>query len=186
MVFTSDLLPCNSEGVSRLRPTFALPTNSFWGIFLAVLEILFTFASNNKRQMKKIIIFYIVCCISHILLGLASNYEQIGTRDFRFGFSVFVILVTLIYIPICTIIAGIMYYSKINRKILSNILYGIIYCLFPTLLLELAEVLGHKANFNLNCIKSDYIFYEIFAIQNLLIIGYGITKRFWNKKCKKE
>lgn len=136
--------------------------------------------------MKKIIIFYIVCCISYILLGLASNHEQIGTRDFRFGFTVLVLFITLIYIPICTTIVGIMYYTKINRIILSNIFYGIIYCLFPALSLELAEALGNKANFHLNCIKSDYIFYEIFAIQNLLIIGYGITKRFWNKKCKKE
>lgn len=46
MVFTSDLLPTKSEGASRLRPTFALLTNSFPGIFLAILEILFTFAFN--------------------------------------------------------------------------------------------------------------------------------------------
>ena len=36
MVFTSDLLPTKSEGASRLRPTFVLPTNSFSGIFLAI------------------------------------------------------------------------------------------------------------------------------------------------------
>ena len=35
MVFTSDLLPTKSEGASRLRPTFVLPTNSFLRIFLA-------------------------------------------------------------------------------------------------------------------------------------------------------
>ncbi len=141
--------------------------------------------SNSKIQMKKIIIFYIVCCISYILLGLASNHEQIGTRDFRFGFTVLVLFITLIYIPICTTIVGIMYYTKINRIILSNIFYGIIYCLFPALSLELAEALGNKANFHLNCIKSDYIFCEIFVLQNLLIICYGITKRYI-KKCKKE
>jgi hypothetical protein len=44
MVFTSDLLPTKSEGAARLRPTFVLPTNSFPGIFLVVLEILYIFA----------------------------------------------------------------------------------------------------------------------------------------------
>ena len=52
MVFTSDLLPCNSEEASRLRPTFALPTNSFSFFFLAVLEILFTFAKSTNLNSK--------------------------------------------------------------------------------------------------------------------------------------
>jgi len=52
MVFTSDLLPTKSEGASRHRPTFALPTNSFSGNFLVVLEILFNFAKSTNLNKK--------------------------------------------------------------------------------------------------------------------------------------
>ena len=132
--------------------------------------------------MKKILIFYLTCCVSYILLGLIANYNKIDTQEFKFGFSIFLIFVVLIYIPLCTIIVWLFYYSKINKSILSNVFYGILYCIFPSLLLGLADVLSHITDFSLNCIKSDYIFYEIFAIQNLLIVGYGIIKRFIKTK----
>ena len=124
-----------------------------------------------------VILFYLSCCMSFITLGLATNFNKIGVHDFTYGFCVFLIFVVLIYVPLCTIIAWILYYSKINQAILSNILYGIIYCLFPSLVLILPDALGYLNSSILNYIKSDYIFYEIFVIQNIIIVGYGIIKR---------
>ena len=128
--------------------------------------------------MKKVIMFYLSCCISFILLGLATNFHKIGDQGFRYGLCVFLFFVIIIYVPLCTIIAWILYFSKINQAILSSILCGIIYCLFPSLVLVLADALAYLNRSILNYIESDYIFYEIFAIQNIIIVGYGIIKRF--------
>ena len=94
----------------------------------------------------------------------------------------FLFFVIIIYVPLCTIIACILYFSKINQAILSSILCGIIYCLFPSLVLVLADALAYLNRSILNYIESDYIFYEIFAIQNIIIVGYGIIKRFKKKR----
>ena len=52
MVITSDLLPTKSEGASRLRPTFVLPTNSFSRIVLVKLEILDALLANSAKILS--------------------------------------------------------------------------------------------------------------------------------------
>ena len=134
--------------------------------------------------MKRILTFYISNCVSYILWGLIVNYNKIGTQDFKFGYSVFLIFVIFIYIPLCSLVVGLLNYYKINKAILSNVFYGIIYCLFPSLILELADVLSRITDISFSCMKSDYIFYETFVIQNLIIFGFGIIKRLIKIKGK--
>ena len=110
--------------------------------------------------------FYLSCCISFVTLGLATNFNKIGDQGFRYGFCVFLLFGVLIYVPLCTIIAWILNYSKINQAILSNILIGILYCLFPCLVLALADALAYLNWPILTFIESDSAFFEIFVIQN--------------------
>ena len=75
--------------------------------------------------MKKIIFFYLLCCLSIILIWLAIDDYDIKSKDFRFGFYVLIFVACAIYAPIFTVSAIILYYSKVNKAILSNKLLSV-------------------------------------------------------------
>ena len=79
--------------------------------------------------MKKIILFYIlcsltICCFDIIMMWFALDHCDIGCPDFKFGFNVMMLANCAIYAPIFTLSACILYYTNINKGILSNKLYA--------------------------------------------------------------
>ena len=124
--------------------------------------------------MKKIILFYFLCCLTIccfdiFLICLASDQSDIGSPDFNFGFNVMVLANCAIYAPIFTISASLLYYTKINKTIISNKWYSVLYCISPFLCYKILDVI---------CIYYDihigydlaYIIFIVFVIQNMTLI----------------
>lgn len=126
--------------------------------------------------MKKIIIFYLLCFLSIVLLWLITNDTTRGSRDFKFGFNVVCFFTLVFYAPLFTFSASMLYYFKINRTILTNKIIGVFYCIFPFLLTEIIRKICYYADITVdytleNCTPITYI------VQNFLIIIYWMIRR---------
>ncbi len=119
--------------------------------------------------MKKIITFYFLSCLSIILIWLAIDVYDIESKDFKFGFNVLALVTSTIYAPIYTISASILYYTKVNKTILSNKWFCVLYCIFPFLCFKILYLIciysGVKVDSSL-----EYSIPIIFIIQNVIII----------------
>lgn len=124
--------------------------------------------------MKKILFFYLLCCLSIccfdiILICLASDHFDIESPDFKFGFSVMLLAIFALYAPIFTVSASILYYTNVNKAILLNKWYSVLYCILPFLCYKIIEVvcvfLGIKVDYRL-----EYSLPIVFVIQNVIII----------------
>ena len=71
--------------------------------------------------MVKVIIFYLICCISLISLYLIVD----GLNDI-FILQMMICVIIIIISPINTLCAGLLYISNINKTILSNVFYSVI------------------------------------------------------------
>lgn len=128
--------------------------------------------------MKRIITFYILSCLSIILIWLAIDDYDIENQDFKFGLNVLILVTCVIYAPICTILASILYYFKINKAILSNRWLGILYCIFPFLCYKLLNIACVYVDIKINQ-GLEYSIPIIFIIQNVVIISKkSIQRRF--------
>ena len=119
--------------------------------------------------MKKIVSFYLLCCLSIILTWLITEKYDIESKDFKFGFNFLLLVTCAIYAPIFTIFAFILNYSKVNRAILSNKWLTILYCVFPFLFYKILYILciysGIKIDYRL-----EYSIPVVFIVQNIIII----------------
>ena len=131
--------------------------------------------------MKKIALFYLqcclyICCFDIILIYLALDHYDIGSPDFRFGFNVMLLVNCALYAPIFTVSASVLYYTKVNKSILLNKWYCVLYCISPFLCYKILDVvcihLGIKVDYRL-----EYSIPIVFIIQNAIIILKWLVQR---------
>lgn len=125
-------------------------------------------------NMKKIIFFYLLCCLSIccfdiILIWLALDHCDIESPDFKFGFNVMVLANCAIYAPIFTISASILYYTKVNKAILSNKWYSVLYCILPFLCYKILDLFCIYCGIHIGY-DLEYSIPIVFIIQNVIII----------------
>jgi hypothetical protein len=124
--------------------------------------------------MKKILLFYIQCCIytrclDIIMICLSLNQCDIGSPDFKFGFSLMVLANCAIYAPIYTLTASILYYTNVNKALLSSKWLCFLYCNVPFVCYELIEKFCIYNGFNVDY-RLEYSIPIVFIIQNVIII----------------
>lgn len=124
--------------------------------------------------MKKVIFFYLLCCFSVccfdiILIYLALDNCDLESPDFKFGFNVMMLANCAIYAPIFTISASLLYYTKVNRSILSNKYYSVLYCILPFLCYNILDVVCIYYDIHIGYDLS-YSIFIVFIIQNAIII----------------
>jgi hypothetical protein len=124
--------------------------------------------------MKKIIFFYLLCCLSIILIWLAIDDYDIKSKDFRFGFYVLIFVACAIYAPIFTVSAIILYYSNVSKAILANKYFSILYCIFPFLCFKIIGVICIHTGIRIGY-RIEYCIPIVFIIQNVIIIIKKIT-----------
>ncbi len=126
--------------------------------------------------MNKILKFYLLSCLSIILIWLAIDDYNVECKDFKFGFYVLILVTCTIYAPIYTTFASILYYSKVNKNILSNKWLSILYCIFPFLCFKILEIVSVCAGIKIDC-GLEYIIPIVFIIQNVIIILNRLIQR---------
>ena len=124
--------------------------------------------------MKKIILFYILCCLTIccfdiIMMWFALDHCDIDCPDFKFGFNVMMLANCAIYAPIFTLSACILYYTNINKGILSNKLYSILYCILPFLCFKILDIVCNYYDIHIYY-DLAYSIPMVFVIQNVIII----------------
>ena len=126
--------------------------------------------------MKKIILFYLLSCLSVILIWSAIDDYDIESKDFKFGFYVMMLVTCAVYAPICTLSACILYYTKVNKSILSNRVNGILYCIFPLLCFKALNLFRAHTNVEIGNII-EYSIPIVFVIQNIIIVLRNCIKK---------
>ena len=133
--------------------------------------------TSKTLSMKNILKFYIGCSMFLSLVGYISILDEPDIPDTAFGFNLFLCFVFLFYVPLCLVIVCLLYYYKINRYILSNIILGMAYCAFPILLAYLLDKYSCLPGILSKVGLRDYTFYIVFIMQNVIILVYGLIKR---------
>lgn len=126
--------------------------------------------------MKKIILFYLLCSLSTILIWLAIDDYDIESPDFKFGFNVMMLANCAIYAPIFTISASLLYYTKVNRSILSNKYYSVLYCILPFLCFKALDIICNHTG-RLFGYSIEYSIPIVFVLQNVIIVLAKYIKR---------
>ena len=124
--------------------------------------------------MVKVIIFYVICCISLISLCLIVD----GLNDI-FILQMMIWAIIIIISPINTLCAGLLYISNINKTILSNVFYSVIYSIAPFVIFIVLN-LSH-----INIELEHFVL--LFILQNIIIIYFGKKKKineFFKKHIK--
>ncbi len=124
--------------------------------------------------MVKVIIFYLICCISLISLCLIVD----GLNDI-FILQMMIWAIIIIISPINTLCAGLLYISNINKTILSNVFYSVIYSIAPFVIFIVLN-LSH-----INIELEHFVL--LFILQNILIIYFSKKKKindFFRKHIK--
>lgn len=124
--------------------------------------------------MVKVIIFYVICCISLISLCLIVD----GLNDI-FILQMMIWAIIIIISPINTLCAGLLYISNINKTILSNVFYSVIYSIAPFVIFIVLN-LSH-----INIELEHFVL--LFILQNILIIYFSKKKKindFFRKHIK--
>lgn len=134
--------------------------------------------------MKKTISFYLLCCLSIILMWLVSNNCDIGSQDFKFGIRLLIFVVMIFYAPLCTFVACIFYHFRINRAILSKRRFGILYCNFPFLFIWMIKQYCNYVEIDVDY-RLDDVCPLVFLIQNILVITHWLIFKKPHKQCKK-
>jgi hypothetical protein len=112
-----------------------------------------------------------VCCIDIIIICLSiDDTAVIVTRDFRFGFNLMLFVDCAIFSPIYTIFASILYYTKVNRDILTNIWYGILYCIIPSLCLRTIDLICNCADIKIGDKVAIFLYIAVLIVQNVIFI----------------
>ena len=134
--------------------------------------------------MKKAIIFYLLCCLSTILMWLITSGSDTGIQDFKFGIQLLILITVVLYAPLCTFVVCIFYRFKINRVLLSKKRFGILYCIFPFLVIFMIKQYCHYVKIEVDY-RLDDISPLVFLIQNILVITHWMIFKKPHKLCKK-
>lgn len=126
--------------------------------------------------MKKIILFYLLSCLSILLIWFAIDDYDIESKDFKFGFYVMMLVTCAVYSPICTLSACILYYTKVNKSILLIKVISIIYCILPFLCFKVLNMLRAYTNIEIGNII-EYSIPIVFVIQNVIIVLRNCIKK---------
>lgn len=132
-------------------------------------------------DMKKVIFFYLLCCFSvccfdSILIYFALDNCDLESPDFKFGFNVMMLANCAIYAPIFTISASLLYYTKVNRSILSNKYYSVLYCILPFLCFKALDIICNHTG-RLFGYSIEYSIPIVFVLQNVIIVLAKYIKR---------
>ena len=119
--------------------------------------------------MKKVILFYLLCCFSITLLCLVYGLD-FDNVNFKFMFQLTLFATCAIYAPIITISASILYHTNINKAILSNKWYSIIYCILLFLCCAFLDIFCKKAVIHISYYRLWNSIPIVFIIQNVVII----------------
>lgn len=123
--------------------------------------------------MKNIIFFYLLCCISIMLMWLVTSECDVESQDFRFGIHLLIYITVVLYAPLYTLVACIFYHFKINRVILSKRWVSILYCIFPFMVVWLIKQYCNYVELEIDYSLDD-IWPLVFLIQNLLILTHWL------------
>lgn len=131
--------------------------------------------------MKKILLFYLLCCLSIccfdlILICSAFDHCDIESQDFKFGFNITMLANCAIYAPVFTISAGLLYYTKVNKAIISNKCYSVLYCILPFLFHKILDIFCAYYDIHIGY-DLEFIILIVFIIQNVIIIISKYNKR---------
>lgn len=119
--------------------------------------------------MRQLLQFYVSCCIGNILFHLVSAYFSSDIQDLRFGFPIAMIFVFFLYSPLCTFLAYMYKFLKINSQILK---YPLLYSLSPFILAYLIVRIS-----GISAVSRDYLLLILFVSENILIIGWFCYQR---------
>jgi hypothetical protein len=103
-------------------------------------------------------------------LDTECRYHRYLYWIFKFMFQLTLFATCAIYAPIITISASILYHTNINKAILSNKWYSIIYCIFPFLCCAFLDIFCKKAVIHISYYKLWNSIPIVFIIQNVVII----------------
>ena len=120
--------------------------------------------------MRKIFIFYVICCIVNIIFQFITAYTSSDFQELNFGFPIAIMFVIIIYSPLCTIIASLYYMFNINKQIIR---IPIIYSLFPFITTYIIKLIA-----DIDIVLRDKLFIYIFCCENIFIIVWFIFQRY--------
>lgn len=110
------------------------------------------------------------------MAAITDGDVDFGSKDFKFAFEILVYVYCIVFAPIYTISASILYYTKVNKAILSNKWIGILYCIFPFICYKLIDIFCHYAGIEL-CFDIDYSIPVVFILQNVVIVIRWLVRR---------
>ena len=117
-------------------------------------------------------------------MWLITSGSDTGIQDFKFGIHLLILITVVLYAPLCTFAVCIFYRFKINRVILSKKRFGILYCIFPFLVIFMIKQYCHYVKTDVDY-RLDDISPLVFLIQNILVITHWMIFKKPHKRCKK-
>lgn len=122
--------------------------------------------------MKRIIRFYAICWLGNLIYHYIVDYILVlyGDTDLQYGLIVGFWFISMLYAPLCTLLACIFRFSNISKDVIN---YPLLYSLPPFILSDLITYL-----IQLNLVYRDYLMIFLLVLENLLIIILYCYKRF--------
>lgn len=120
--------------------------------------------------MRKIFIFYVICCIANIIFQFFLAYTSLDFQEFNFGFPIIMIFIIIIYSPLCTFLASLYYIFNINKQILR---IPILYSLFPFITSYIIKLIS-----DIDILLRDKLIIYLFCYENLLIIVWFVFQHY--------
>ena len=117
-------------------------------------------------------------------MWLITSGSDTGIQDFKFGIQLLILITVVLYAPLCTFVVCIFYRFKINRVLLSKKRFGILYCIFPFLVIFMIKQYCYYVEIDVDY-RLDDISPLVFLIQNILVITHWMIFKKPHKRCKK-
>ena len=124
--------------------------------------------------MVKVVIFYLICCISNVLIDYFASFnitEGGGFYDLLYLYTI------LIYAPISTLIVCVFKMTNINKRILNNYFYGFLYSIIPHVMAVGSDYICNKHKVEIKDL-SFYVYIGTYVFINIVIIMYGIYNKY--------
>lgn len=122
--------------------------------------------------MKRILLFYVLCCLGNVLFHLFSACFSSDLHDIKFGFPIIIVFVCLFYSPLCTFLAYIYKILKVNIQIIKH---PVLYSLFPYVISYIITYI-----LDIGVVSQDYLLLILFVLENVFIIGWSCYKCYTN------
>ena len=124
--------------------------------------------------MVKVIIFYIICCTSNIIIDYILSTNIIEGKMF---FSLLYLYTCIIYAPVCTLIVCVFKMTNINKRILNNYFYGFLYSIIPHVMAVGSDYICNKYKVEIKDL-SFYVYIGTYVFINIVIIAYGTYNKY--------